>query len=224
MVGGGVVARQWNGNTANRLEPLANLHGDNPSVAAWVNLHTYAANHSTTRPAAGQWDAGGKCMMLFVNYLGFAGYEVVVPPLYSVSGATTIALDTWYHLCGTFDGVVRIYVNGVLDGSLVGAPFGTATGGTWRIGYSSAGPWVWDGKIAEVGHWSRALSAAEVAALAAGVSPARIPAGLLSYVPVYGQESPELDLRRGAAVNIAGTLPAVPTEPGRVGSPWSAAG
>lgn len=218
------MARQWDGNTANRLEPLANQHGDFPSVAAWVNLHSYASGSSTTRPVAGQWDSGGKCMMLFVNFQGKAGYEVVIPPLFSKAGATTLSLDTWYHVCGTYDGTIRVYVNGVLDGSLAASSFTTATGGTWRIGYSSAGPWVWDGKIAEVGQWNRPLSAGEVAALAAGVSPGRIPVGLLSYVPVYGQESPELDLRRGSAVNIAGTLAAVPAEPGRVGSPWSAAG
>lgn len=219
------MSRVWNGNVANYVAPLGNLHGDFPTVAAWVKLASYAANSGTTRPVAGQWDSGGKAEMLFVNFNGKVGYEVNVPPIFSKSGATTLPLDEWHHVAGTYDGNIRVYLDGVLDGTVFASTFTVDTsGGTWRIGYSSAGPWVWDGEIQDAALWSRPLSAAEIASLAGGVSPSRITNGLLSHVPVWGQESPEPDLRRGGGATVVGTLPPGSPPLPNVGSPFSVEG
>jgi hypothetical protein len=219
------MSRIWNGNIANYLAPLANAHGDFPTVAAWVKLASYAANSGTTRPVAGQWDSGGKAEMLFVNFNGKVGYEVNIPPISSKAGATTLPLNEWHHVAGTYDGTIRVYLDGVLDGSLAVGGFTVDTsGGTWRIGYSSAGPWVWDGEIQDAALWSRPLTAKEIAALAGGVSPSRITNALLSHIPIWGEESPEPDFRRGAAANIVGTLPQGSSPLPPVASPFSAAG
>ena len=77
----------------------------------------------------------------------------------------------FYHLAYTFDGsVVRVYVNGVLDGTS-GAMSGTLrTGGTnmvmgsLRAGGGSPGTWNLDGKLDEVAVYGTALSATRLLA------------------------------------------------------------
>lgn len=227
------MSRVWNGNVANYLQPAENLNANYPTVAAWIKLASYAASSATTRPVAGHWNSGFNPFseLLFVNFQGHVGYEVSIPPISSVAGTTTVTLNTWHHVAGVYDGSIKVYLDGALDATLGVAGSPTVNpGGTWRIGFASAGPWVWDGEIAEVALWDRAfgggLTANEIAALASGTSPSRITAGLLSHIPIWGEESPEPALRRGAAVSIVGTLPqttATPLHP-PVGSPFSAAG
>lgn len=56
-----------------------------------------------------------------------------------------------------------------------------------------------DGDIAEAAIWNVALSDAEIAMLAKGLSPLRVrPASLVSYVPMNGAASPVIDIVAGA--------------------------
>jgi hypothetical protein len=89
--------------------------------------------------------------------------------VYQISGLP-IAINTWYHVVGTYDGVVvRIYVNGV-DVS------GPQKGGGSFVPLSTSQPFnigrcdscsgtvhYWQGKLDEVAYYPRALSASEVA-------------------------------------------------------------
>jgi len=91
-------------------------------------------------------------------------------PWWLGSGAITQA-NTWYHVVATYDGtMMRIYVNGVLDGSRTApesGPAGTiayaSDGHGVGIGAAFAGGPVFGGKIDEVAVYDKALSAARVA-------------------------------------------------------------
>jgi hypothetical protein len=102
---------------------------------------------------------------------------------------TTYLANTWYHSCGVFSSasVVNAYLDGnigILTGSsaitptginqvLIGARFATSLGQFH------------DGVIAEVGIWNAALTAAEIASLAKGMTPDKIrPQNLVFYAPL----------------------------------------
>ncbi len=73
-----------------------------------------------------------------------------------------------------------------------------------RIGNQATGPSGarWNGSLAHVAYWSRALSAHEVVGLAAGMLPSHL--GPDHYWPLWGADSPEFD--QGLAAHVSGTL------------------
>ena len=84
----------------------------------------------------------------------------------TATGATTIAINTVYHLVGTWDGsTARLYLNGVLDGSSATAAktliLGT-TDATVDIGWDGAGAGFVVGKIDEVAMYESALGQARI--------------------------------------------------------------
>jgi len=101
----------------------------------------------------------------------------------STDGTTTPVAGTWYHLCGTSDTTaLRLYVNGAMEGAITFASSWLATGHT-ILGagkYSGARTNYLNGVLDDVRIYNVALTAAQVAALAAG----RYPGGL-SGQPTY---------------------------------------
>lgn len=64
----------------------------------------------------------------------------------------------------------------------------------------------WNGQIAEAAVWDVALTDAEMAALAKGVSPLLVrPTSLVYYWPIIGQYSPEIDLISAGGMTVTGT-------------------
>lgn len=88
-------------------------------------------------------------------------------------GTTTLPLNTWVHVAGTWDGAtVRLYVNGVsnMTPAARAAPIGTDARDVYlggRIGATD----ITTGTVDDVRFYNRALTAAEVAAIAAGGKP-----------------------------------------------------
>lgn len=83
----------------------------------------------------------------------------------TLNGSTTFNRNQWVHIAGTREsanGQMKIYLNGVLDGT------GTSTSGAiagvepLAIGSSNVGGGRWDGDIAIVQTYSRTLTASEV--------------------------------------------------------------
>ncbi len=78
----------------------------------------------------------------------------------------------------------------------------------WR-GHTAGTPRYFSGRIAEVGIWSFALDEAAVAMLGLGISPLLVdPSFLLSYIPIIGRYSPEIDLKRSNTLTVTGTAAA----------------
>lgn len=85
----------------------------------------------------------------------------------TVTGATTLAADTTYHVAGSYDGsTLRVYVNGTLDGSTDDAL--DATYPTDGTGISIGSNWTavsddFVGTIDEVAYYGTTLTAARIA-------------------------------------------------------------
>lgn len=84
----------------------------------------------------------------------------------NVIGATTLLPNTWYHAACTYDGVnTRLYVNGVLDGSL--ATIGSLNTNNLDLAIGSHGTGAnsgefWNGYIDELAIYNRTLSESEL--------------------------------------------------------------
>ena len=101
----------------------------------------------------------------------------------STGGTTTPVTGTWYHLCGTYDAsTLRLYVNGALEGAVAFSASWTATGHTILGADKSSGLRCdyLNGTLDDVRIYDVALTATQVAALAAG----RYPSGLAG-APTY---------------------------------------
>lgn len=128
----------------------------------------------------------------------------------SCDTTTGITAGTWHHAAGVeAAGNSRTVY---LDGG------NSATNGTSKvptnidvtaIGRRSNGTPTnyFDGDIAEAAIWNVALSAADVAALAKGVSPFFVrPGNIIAYWPLIGRFSPENDLTDGSAMTVTGSV------------------
>jgi hypothetical protein len=80
----------------------------------------------------------------------------------SAVGTSTLTLNTWTHLAGTYDGTaLRLYVNGALVATFAQTGSMTATTGALRIGGDFSNEF-FTGLIDEVRVYNRALSQTEI--------------------------------------------------------------
>lgn len=143
----------------------------NFTACAWVN-----------RTGVGGYRAGAEHSRIFgymtyaVGFLSLQAIETTSQKIgidaWAFSGGCTVStgyslpLNEWHHVCYTVDGsnnAARFYLDGVLNGSSNEA----GCGGAWRMpdqisGQHEANPSEFEGKIDEVGYWTRPLSALEV--------------------------------------------------------------
>ena len=92
---------------------------------------------------------------------------VMVPAGFSTfNGTMPVQTNTWYHVAATYDGTaLRLYVNGVFDGSMAATGPISVTTNPFRIGSDEVGPWNLIGRVDELSLYGRALSAPEIAAI-----------------------------------------------------------
>ena len=157
------------------------------TLACWALFTNFSANRaclSLTNTATSH-----RCVLYGQSSFGTAFFFVNDSGGFSQAQATaTMSAGVWYHFVGVEHGTSRqVYLNGVggtvvtatkspsgLNALVIGADL---TGGSVSIPDS--------GRIADVGVWSAALSASEIAALAAGHSPKHIrPQSLAAYLPL----------------------------------------
>lgn len=118
--------------------------------------------------------------------------------------------STWVHVAGVIESATSRtpYLNGIAGATgtdsrnpaLAETTVGTGSG--QERGFANTG------HLAEAAIWSVGLSAAEIAALAAGVPPRLIrPESLWGYWPIWGVDSPEPDLSGNQrSLTVTGTL------------------
>lgn len=108
------------------------------TVEAWIKLNAITGNYQTiaSREAFQQAGTGGGYRLAITN-LGKPRLDLFQThnTYTTLYGATTVPTGVWQHVAGVFDGSqMRIYLNGVLDGSL-STTNGPATGtGAFYIG------------------------------------------------------------------------------------------
>ena len=84
---------------------------------------------------------------------------------FSITGTTTIEANKWYYITGIVNNnITSVYINGVFE---VSSSIQAFTAGGWnstaRIGQRATGQFPFNGSIAYVHGYSRALSATEIA-------------------------------------------------------------
>ncbi|MDB4978130.1 MAG: hypothetical protein JWM56_316 [Candidatus Peribacteria bacterium] len=92
---------------------------------------------------------------------------------YAVRGATAVNTGNWTHVCTTrkkSDGAIKLYVNGILDGSGVGGTTSLTSQATMMIGYGQDDSRYWNGNMDGLRMYDYVLTADEVSSLATGVN------------------------------------------------------
>jgi trimeric autotransporter adhesin len=153
------------------------VQDNNYSLSAWVWIPRFppGANETTDTGSFGVVMKSGLHSGLRVNTNGTAQFDHWLTGSVNEgsSGNTPVRPYYWAHLVGVLErtsGTAKIYLDGKLEGNNNTFTAGTAThnyGTTpWYIGIAQPGSgtyhWYHEGKIDEVGIWSRALSANEV--------------------------------------------------------------
>lgn len=107
----------------------------------------------------------------------------------------TVTNGTWSHAAAVFASATSR--KAYLDGTVATENTTNISPGSLsdtRVGAAFGPQNFYDGDIAEAAIWNVALDAAEIAALAKGISPFLIrPASLIAYWPLFGNNSPEID-------------------------------
>ncbi|MBM0206319.1 VCBS repeat-containing protein [Micromonospora sp. STR1s_5] len=143
--------------------------GRNFSVSAWVKLDAKTGDQVVVA------QAGQNSTAFQLRYSAAPNRWEFVTSERDASGVpnriapstSPVQVGAWTHLTGVFistQGLLRLYVNGVLEGSVGDARSFSSTG-SFLIGKSGHGL-PYKGSVAEVQVWNREVSAAEVFALA----------------------------------------------------------
>jgi Concanavalin A-like lectin/glucanases superfamily len=145
----------------------AYVQANGPNITAAITLEAWVKYNSTgnyqvilSRESFSQAGGGGGYELMITNTgkLRMSLFQTDTTYV-SVVGATTISPGTWHHVAGVFDSAQRrVYLDGVLDGSVTGtqAP-GSGTAGL-KIGRrGSSGIYYFNGLIDEVRVSSSAL-------------------------------------------------------------------
>lgn len=135
------------------------------TAEAWIRPDAFGGNRQIVcRDNLGS--AGELAWRLQLEGSKLRGYVFpTVGSLASVLGATTLIANTTYHVALTYDGsTIKIYVNGVLDGSVALSGVARKTGKPIGVGSLPGSAEGFSGKIDEVAFYGSALSAARILA------------------------------------------------------------
>src|SRR2546425_3544426 len=131
--------------------------GGGVTVAVWVSPHTLnSVRHEIAQHTGG-------CGIKIESTNRIAGYVWGQGP--ELASPDVLSTDVWYHVALTYDGTTaKLYVNGVLKDSRAYS-VSLPDGNLFHVGEGVSGD-RWNGLIDELRVFSRALTDAEIAALA----------------------------------------------------------
>ncbi|MDG4889287.1 LamG domain-containing protein [Mesorhizobium sp. M1A.F.Ca.IN.022.07.1.1] len=137
-----------------------------------------------------------------------------------LTSTTSINDGNWHHVAFNYrrnSGTNELFVNGVSEATGATSPSWNPTGSpALALGDNNDTFWPsYVGELAQIGHWSANLDAAEIAGLAKGFTPPKIrPASLISNIPLIREVN---DFKAGLVPTVTGT--SVSVHP-RVVGPW----
>lgn len=204
----------------------------------WVYPHTFTTPARYFFNIHQSGDSGLGCFLAALTGPPFElVFQVVAglfPELYKAA-TVSISTNQWSHLVYTWDGTlnhsgINLYINGNLQTTSLRSANGSGTpnlAGSWSLmGRKSDNARNVDGLAAEPAWWNRVLSAAEIAALAKGFSPAHFPQGLKFYPNLIRDINDSWSGQAGTNVNttVAAHIPIIyPSQslwtPGAAGEP-----
>lgn len=153
------------------------------SVSAWVylNSNNFEGNWIMSSITGNNWGGGGIDLIISSsrtpNIAAFWGNLVptigVEPSYFPLDSDSVLSLNQWYHIAGTYNsitGVIRLYINGVLDSSITrnlpSGPFGGTLSNNISIGSNADNTYGrLNGKIDAFGLWNRELTSSEISTL-----------------------------------------------------------
>ena len=139
--------------------------------SGWVRMRSFTNTYNSLLETQGA--ASNYQFSPFIKSNGKLAFYVyqtsVLQSNYDGTGAFTLAVNNWYHLCFTFLGGVALtgYVNGILDQN-VASPIATITSSTASVlvGSSAFGTRTLNGQLDDIRLFSRVLTLAEIRLLA----------------------------------------------------------
>jgi endo-beta-N-acetylglucosaminidase D len=146
-----------------------NLSGAAFSLECWVKPNSFKATSPYISSLIGMEDGGSNTAMLRLGDAGIAANQVqfvaqIGTTTRKVTSSALLPAGVWTHIAGTYDGsVMRLYINGVLDNSL-NATGSVVANAPFSLGRNYASSRCLDGRLDEARAWTRALTAAEIAA------------------------------------------------------------
>lgn len=192
------MARSFNGTTQFLRRTEAIITVVPLSFSAWVNFSSNA-NGTVFSITSAVDDVNYLTGFYYQPTAEFWTYHSSAGVSWS-AGALTVTTGVWVHVAGVFssNSSRTTYVNGVAAAANTFACSNISGASRTSIGLlDRASPFgYFPGRIAELGIWSAALTAAEVKALANGITPPQIrPASLAGYWPLGGRHG-EYDVDR----------------------------
>ena len=135
------------------------------TISMWVKPDVIRAQSIIVRGTAASGTTFAQSHQLRMDAAGH--FQHYTTPSGTVTGTTIAQVGQWYHVCATAGngGTMRLYVNGVEQGTA--QPVSTMSTGLdrWWIGSNALGIAYFDGRIDEVAIWHTAFDAAAVSAL-----------------------------------------------------------
>ena len=126
------------------------------TVESWVYLNT----SQTTHTIVSNYGAGNQFFLRVDS--GKPVFWIDSGGLANASGATTLATNTWIHLAGTWDGTtLKVYVDGVLDGSTAKSGTFANASGTVRLSSHFSNEHL-NGALDDVRVWNVTRTASEI--------------------------------------------------------------
>ena len=138
------------------------------SLEAWIKADSWNINsYGNVIISKDGWGSGEGGYTLRCGANGTLSFNIGTTTSWKeVVSTPQMALNTWTHVAGTFDGTqLKIYINGILSGTTnyTGAILSTTYDLVFgRITYTSGGTRNFDGKIDEVRVWSTGISQANI--------------------------------------------------------------
>jgi PKD repeat protein len=135
------------------------------TVEAWINRAVIGVQHSIVEKVGCTAGQGGYVLRVTAGNRLLFGTRDDCNTGTSVNGATSLAAGTWYHVAGVFDGAqLRVYVNGLLDGTLATTRNPKSGNAPLKIGERANGGTPFDGILDEVRIWNGARTAQQIQA------------------------------------------------------------
>ncbi|MCU0345061.1 MAG: LamG domain-containing protein [Ignavibacterium sp.] len=175
-------------SNSTNLDFIENSYGKPFSLSAWAKQ---GPNTGEVMLIVGKHNCGTYGGYLLLTQNGNFGFWTAVNgnSWVQLTTAETFSDDNWHHVVAAYDGVnQKIYVDGVLKGTLASAYNSPATGAHVKIGepVGCSGQHIFNGKLDEIRIYNYALSYAQVMQLYQNES-----IGLVAYFPFSGNANDE---------------------------------